>query len=230
MVKSYKNVLAEYKDSSVIIWGAGEYGINETLPLLKDQNISVEAFCDNNQELWNKEILEGIYCIAPSKIKNNSVIIIGIKNNEIARTIKEELLNKGYRVVITFEELQCSKNLSLRGKIRYIKNLIKQYYRKLIWYCFKFDEWHIATANDRLYVRFVVDSVNKMNISGKVVEVGCGLGDVLSKINSRDKEGYDISTNVIRAAKFIHPLLKTYVGSFENIINKSIEILIAVNI
>jgi hypothetical protein len=37
-----------------------------------------------------------------------------------------------------------------------------------------------------------------------VVEVGCGLGDIISRVNAVDRFGIDADSRVIRAARFLH--------------------------
>ena len=38
-----------------------------------------------------------------------------------------------------------------------------------------------------------------------VVEVGCGLGDILSRVRARKRFGFDIDSSAIRAARILHP-------------------------
>ena len=71
--------------------------------------------------------------------------------------------------------------------------------------------------------------INRMSLSGEVIELRCGLGDILSNLKVRDKEGYDIDAKVIKAAKWAHPFLKVHVGSFDEVHGKKISLLIAVN-
>ena len=68
--------------------------------------------------------------------------------------------------------------------------------------------------------------------NGKVIEVGCGLGDILAKINIKreNKTGYDINEKVIRAAKIVHPGIKFQVGNFApDIKGERISIFITIN-
>ena len=55
-----------------------------------------------------------------------------------------------------------------------------------------------------------MDLVNALTPE-RVVEVGCGLGDILSRIEARDRFGLDEDANVIRAARFLHG--GRYIGS-----------------
>jgi SAM-dependent methyltransferase len=69
---------------------------------------------------------------------------------------------------------------------------------------FKLDPWHAhAPYSCRPYKKVVVDLVNALKPE-RVVEVGCGLGDILSRIEARERFGLDVDANVIRAARFLH--------------------------
>lgn len=102
-------------------------------------------------------------------------------------------------------------------------------YKKLIIKLFHIDRWHLFDFDERPYAVWIVKRINKLNVKGLIVECGCGLGDILAHICCKKKIGYDIDKNVIRGGHFIHPFLKLYEGSFGDINNKKIEVLIAVN-
>jgi SAM-dependent methyltransferase len=50
----------------------------------------------------------------------------------------------------------------------------------------------------------VVGIVNSLRPES-VVEVGCGLGEILSRIRARERFGFDSDAAVVRAARFLHP-------------------------
>ena len=69
----------------------------------------------------------------------------------------------------------------------------------------QFDSWHAsAPYSCRPYKKVVVDLVNSLR-PDTVVEVGCGIGDILSRVRARERFGFDIDSAVIRAARFLHP-------------------------
>jgi len=83
------------------------------------------------------------------------------------------------------------------GFLEKIRNYLLKIY-------FRFDGWHVgATYHFRPYKAQVVEVVNQL-CPISVVELGCGLGDILSRINSSLKYGIDIDPGVIRAARFIN--------------------------
>ena len=86
------------------------------------------------------------------------------------------------------------------------------WYRLVLCKCFHFDPWHVEER--KTYAEWMIKKINNMNVKGEIVEIGCGLGDISAGIHNRCKIGYDIDKRVIRAAKFVHPLLKTRVGTF----------------
>jgi SAM-dependent methyltransferase len=69
---------------------------------------------------------------------------------------------------------------------------------------FGFDRWHAsAPYSCRPYKELVVELANALQPS-IVVEVGCGLGDIISRVNAVDRFGIDSDLRVIRAARFLH--------------------------
>lgn len=64
------------------------------------------------------------------------------------------------------------------------------------------DPWHKSPYELRRYAQIAAESVNELE--GKcVVEVGCGLGEILRHINAPKKYGYDLDSRVIEAVKVI---------------------------
>lgn len=62
----------------------------------------------------------------------------------------------------------------------------KMYY-KLLYKIFNFDEWHVSVIGERPYAMEVVKYINRFlrenteyKRGRKVVEIGCGLGDIVS--------------------------------------------------
>ncbi len=70
---------------------------------------------------------------------------------------------------------------------------------------FSFDEWHVMPLSSRPYAQAIINYLNAFSgIQNKtVVEIGCGLGDILRNIKARHKLGLDSNRNVLRALKLI---------------------------
>lgn len=114
---------------------------------------------------------------------------------------------------------------------------MKQKYYKLLWRIFGFNIWHITPYSERPYAKGMVKDINYMldkspqRRNSYIVEVGCGLGDIISGIRAdrKWKLGLDVDKKVIRAAKIAHPGNRFMTGSFSNLHHKKIRFLIAVN-
>jgi len=89
--------------------------------------------------------------------------------------------------------------------IKRLRCLFERAWLRTIRRVFRFDEWHAnAPYACRPYKKSVVDLANSLR-PNTVVEVGCGLGEILSRINAQNRYGLDSDARVIRAARFMHP-------------------------
>lgn len=64
---------------------------------------------------------------------------------------------------------------------------IKKVFYRLLRRRYGFREWHVSPINERAYAIFVVKTVNALIRDGKIregsiVEVGCGLGEIIGNI------------------------------------------------
>lgn len=93
-----------------------------------------------------------------------------------------------------------------------------------------FHPWHAQSPTSaRPYRHGVADLVNSVSPQ-VVVEVGCGLGAVLARINAAKRFGYDVDPGVIRAARLIRSRSIVFAeGGFEQVTEPQIDVLIAVN-
>ncbi len=97
---------------------------------------------------------------------------------------------------------------------------------------FHFDKWHIYGSSRPDYVKVVARILNNLDLNGTVVEVGCGLGNILRLSKFQRKVGLDIEANVIRAAKLVNlgKSIQFQIGSFREARNfKNIDVLVAIN-
>lgn len=87
----------------------------------------------------------------------------------------------------------------------YIMNKVKTLlnYKFYLMLIFGFERWHLVKFRDREYAMFLVKALNMLENKSSVLEVGCGLGDILLRLKFSNKTGIDISKNVIQAAKFL---------------------------
>ena len=95
---------------------------------------------------------------------------------------------------------------------------------------FGFHPWHAQSPTSaRPYRQGVADLVN--NVAPQVVvEVGCGLGAILARVNAAHRFGYDVDPGVIRAARLIRSRSIIFAeGGFDQVSQPHIDVLIAVN-
>jgi SAM-dependent methyltransferase len=127
-----------------------------------------------------------------------------------------------------------SKNMAVsRLAVEWYSNYdigkIKELYFRYLQNRYQFDMWHITPINFRPYAIDIVRYLNRNNV-GSVVEIGCGLGEIIGNISCRgERLGFDIDKNVVKAAKKVYHKTSFQVGSFEKVNNKKVDYLITVN-
>lgn len=114
----------------------------------------------------------------------------------------------------------------IKGMADYFINFIL----KLI---YKFDRWHVTPVEFRPYAIDLLKKLNSGNFAdqkkGYIVEIGCGLGDILGHLEYNQKIGFDISDNVLRAAAVKYKDIRFKKGSFDDVKFADISVLIMVN-
>jgi SAM-dependent methyltransferase len=95
---------------------------------------------------------------------------------------------------------------------------------------FRFDPWHVeAPLSARPYRSLVAALVNALRPT-TVVEVGCGLGTILSLIEAPTRVGYDRDPGAIRAARFLRGRRIRFVqGDLSSVTETTVDVLILVN-
>ncbi|MBF0274883.1 MAG: class I SAM-dependent methyltransferase [Nitrospinae bacterium] len=111
--------------------------------------------------------------------------------------------------------------------------LYKLLFLKIVSVLFRLERWHsIAPYECRAYKKLVVGIVNELQ-PHTVVEIGCGLGEIISRVNAAGKHGFDREENVIKVAKMLCSIENNFhVGSFDEVKSlkeKIIDVLIMVN-
>ncbi len=80
----------------------------------------------------------------------------------------------------------------------------KKFIRILLMLIYRFDWWHTSPLENRKYAIDIIDELNKKLERESIIELGCGLGDIVGNAKYKKKYFYDISVNVLNAAKFLH--------------------------
>lgn len=116
------------------------------------------------------------------------------------------------------------------GLLRNLRCLVDRLWLCLLARYFRFDPWHAsAPYSCRTYKQTVVDLVNSLS-PHTVVEIGCGLGELLCRIHAPRRYGYDIDKGVIRAARFLHGSKIAFIhGDSAKLEQDSMDVLILVN-
>lgn len=80
---------------------------------------------------------------------------------------------------------------------------------------FRFDRWHYRVVRENCAYFDRVRELHSRIAPGTTVEVGCGLGEILSGLRSTTRVGVDRDAGVIRAARAIRPRSMTFVTDTE---------------
>jgi len=116
------------------------------------------------------------------------------------------------------------KNLFLCLSQRFVLNLFRFFYN--------FDPWHSRSSFFcRPYKKVVVEISNSLK-PNSVIEIGCGLGEIISRIKAPLKYGIDIEDKVIKAAKILNPKVRYFKGDLKTVLQIpeiNIHLLIMVN-
>lgn len=96
-----------------------------------------------------------------------------------------------------------------------------------------FDEWHMTPRRSKPYIKDVVSYISEHVDADKgyIVDVGCGLCDILSdrRLKAYKKMGVDVSKEVCLADAELYKDFSVKQGSFEVINDMNISCLIALN-
>jgi SAM-dependent methyltransferase len=85
-----------------------------------------------------------------------------------------------------------------------LRRLAHRFERTLLHRAYGFDRWHVGHAGEA-YARDIVQALNAWPVSARetVVEIGCGLGDIVRHLAFRHRLGLDLDERVLAAARFL---------------------------
>lgn len=75
--------------------------------------------------------------------------------------------------------------------------------RKILQKIYGFDQWHIGPLQIREYALDIIDNLNNRREKQSIVEVGCGLGDIIRNVNFKSKLCLDSDEKVLSANRFL---------------------------
>ena len=85
-----------------------------------------------------------------------------------------------------------------------IVTLPERFRNLILFLIYHFDSWHISPAGNRVYPEAIIRFVRENYPLDDICEIGCGLGDTISKLAGRNMIGLDNDENVLKAASFLH--------------------------
>jgi len=95
---------------------------------------------------------------------------------------------------------------------------------------FGFPRWHAQSPTSLRSYRIGLAAMINAVRPQFVIEVGCGLGAILARVEARQRIGYDVDSRVIRAARFLRSrAIHFRTGGFEAVSDPVIDVLVAVN-
>lgn len=74
----------------------------------------------------------------------------------------------------------------------------------ILFLIYHFDKWHISPSGNRIYPEAIIKFVKEKYPLDDICEIGCGLGDTISKLEGKNMIGLDYDENVLKAASFLH--------------------------
>lgn len=110
-----------YKENQVILWGAGFWG-KKLLRILRARDISVTAFCDNDETKWGSTVM-GVSVISPKELealaKTSSVVVQLSIADKWAKEVLAQVTAMGITSTILREEAYSI--LAFISKLQYCK-------------------------------------------------------------------------------------------------------------
>ena len=98
---------AKSKEYEVCIWGAGFLGKGIGLQMLRKKEIAVNFYCDNNSDLWGREVVNGIKCISPMELaqRKPKIVCFLMMTNMYVESVLGQIQSMGFDEIILFDEL-----------------------------------------------------------------------------------------------------------------------------
>ena len=107
--------------------------------------------------------------------------------------------------------------------------------RYLCWK-YNFDKWHATAPYECRPYKWEAVSLSNTITPESVLEVGCGLGDIVSRIEAKEKFGCDLDDNALFIAnklcedtKFFYSSLEDDTKIFNNISLKNLDLIVLIN-
>jgi SAM-dependent methyltransferase len=120
------------------------------------------------------------------------------------------------------------------GLYNFLIGLLKRIYFIFLVKKYKIEKWHISPLESRIYAIEIVNLINNVAKNENwscVVEIGCGIGEIIRNLNIEKKIAYDLDENVIKVARLLDKKnsVSFNKGSFKNVDQFFFNCLITVN-
>lgn len=99
-----QEILKQFTESkNICVFGLGKWFWNNFFHQKWNDVLDVACYCDNNTELWGKEI-DGIRCISPKELYGleELTVVMHIKDDTLVR---QQLLSEGIKNIVNIQEL-----------------------------------------------------------------------------------------------------------------------------
>lgn len=125
------------------------------------------------------------------------------------------------KVVKKIKEVGCLNTVRGSFKMIYYYFLQKKY---------GFNKWHISPFELRKYIQDAARYINQSNPKA-VIDIGCGLGELLRHISAESRIGYDLDfKNIQCACRLDHSGgIQFHTGSFERVKGQTADFLVTLN-
>ena len=99
----------------------------------------------------------------------------------------------------------------LKKLVTYLKKngllgLFQRLILSLVQKIFMYEPWHNAPYSTRPYAVAVVNYLNCKKVKDEILEIGCGTGDILRRVEYKKKLAYDFDANALRGLKFFEKI------------------------
>lgn len=113
-----------------------------------------------------------------------------------------------------------------KGVVKYLLN------RFVLQPIYKYPKWHNTPIERKQYALDTLEFINGKLIpdNSTIVEVGCGKGDIISRIHGHRLIGYEPDETILKFARKIHKNVEFRTGMFSDVRESPIDLCIAVNV
>jgi len=81
--------------------------------------------------------------------------------------------------------------------------IVQKIFRRVLKAIFRFDDWHTSILDERPYAIDIIKYCNSRSCKDSILEIGCGLADILRGVDYKKKLGFDMDKKVLRGAAFL---------------------------